>query len=60
MVNYMGIRLDPRLTFWGQIRLVATNAAKVTSLLSGQYWWIYTGQKQIDYDNNGLYSALRQ
>ena len=32
--NYLGIRPDPRLTFWVQIRHTATNVAKIISLLS--------------------------
>ena len=34
LTTYVGIRLDPRLTFWVQIRYAASKAAKVTSLLS--------------------------
>ena len=35
VVNYLGIRLNPRLTFWAKIQHAATKAAKVTSLHSG-------------------------
>ena len=35
IVNYLGIRLNPRLMFWTQKRHAAIKAAKVTSLLSG-------------------------
>ena len=35
VINYIGVRLDPRLTFWAQIRYAATKAVKVTSLFSG-------------------------
>ena len=35
VVNYLGIRLDPSLTFWAHIRYVTTKLAKVTALLSG-------------------------
>ncbi|OFC59617.1 hypothetical protein BBW68_15035 [Candidatus Erwinia dacicola] len=33
-MNYLGIRLDPRLTFWVQIQHAAGKAAKITSQLS--------------------------
>nr|AMS38369.1 hypothetical protein [Bactrocera tryoni] len=33
-VNYLGVRLDPRLTFWVQIQHAAGKAAKITSQLS--------------------------
>ena len=35
VVNYLSIRLDPKLTFRAQIQHATTKAAKITSLLSG-------------------------
>ena len=35
VINHLGIRLHPRMTFWAQIRHAAIQAAKCTSLLIG-------------------------